>query len=142
MRLTFRLIVLFLVVLGAWLYIADRNAYRRQDQPQLGAAESEAAILANARALEAKAKRTLAEHADGRHCLDPRTGMHPGVVGWVKAHLADPASFEPVASEMTPANNHGQHLLKLTYRARRANGSPYQLGETFVVENSDCSFER
>lgn len=142
MRLTYRLIVLFLVVLGIALVLIDRSADRSQSTAPMSKAESEAAMLANAQALEAKAKRTLAEHPDGRHCLDPRSGSHPGVVGWVKAHLTDPPSFEPVTTEMTPANRHGQHLLKLTYKARRANGSPYQLSETFVVENSDCSFER
>ncbi len=142
MRRTFRLIVLFLVALGVGLYIADRSAYRRQPHAAVSQAERDQATLDAAHALEAKAKRTLAEHGDGRHCLDPRTGTHPGVVAWVKARLADPASFEPVATEMTPANPHGQHLLKLTYRAQRADGSPYQVSETFVVENSDCSFER
>jgi len=142
MRLTFRLIVVFLVALGVWLYIVDSDAYRRQPSAPASVAEHEAATLAAVRALEDKARRNLAEHADGRHCLDPKTGMHPGVIAWVKARLADPASLQPVATEMTPANNHGQHLLKLTYRARRADGGDYQASETFVVENSDCSFER
>ena len=142
MRRTFRLILVFLVVLGVWLYIADRDAYRRHEKVPATAAEKEAATLAAARELEAKAKRNLVEHADGGHCLDRQTGTHPGVVGWVRAHLADPASFQAIATEMTPANNHGQHLLKLTYRARRADGGDYQTSETFVVENSDCSFER
>jgi hypothetical protein len=141
MRLTFRLIVLALLALGVWLYFVDRASEQRQPNLPAGPA-SEAATIARAKALEAQAKRTLAEHPDGRHCLDPRSGMHPGLVAWVRRRLADPASLEPLATEMTPANNHGQHLLKFTYKARRGDGSPYQLSETFVVENSDCSFER
>jgi hypothetical protein len=142
MRTTFRLLALGIAVLALVLFVVDQHSERRREGQQLTPAEQQAAMLARAKALEAKARRNLKEHADGRHCLDPKTGALPGIYAYVKAQLSDPASFEPLASEITPANLHGEHLLQLTYRAARSDGGTYQRSETFVVENADCSFER
>jgi hypothetical protein len=142
MRKTFRLILLAIAILAAVLIVVDRANTRRNIEVQRSAAEQEAATIARARAMEDKARRTLAEHRDGQHCLDPRTGALPGIYVFVKDRLSDPASFVPLASEITPANPHGEHLLKLTYRANRPSGGTYERSETFVVQNADCSFER
>jgi len=142
MRITFRLILVAIVVLAVGLWAVDRSNRQRHDETSLSAKEHEAAMLARARQLEAQAKRNLREHRDGHHCLDPKTGALPGIYAYVQARLSDPASFVPVATEITPASPGGQHLLQLTYRAARADGGTFQRSETFVVQNSNCSFER
>jgi hypothetical protein len=142
MRLTFRLLALAIAVLAMALFVVERGNVRRHEDQRLSPAAQKAALLSRAKALEEKARRNLKEHADGRHCLDPRTGALPGIYAYVKDRMSDPASFVPLGSEITPANLHGEHLLTLSYRAARSNGGAYQRSETFVVQNSDCSFER
>jgi hypothetical protein len=142
MRITFRLLALAIVVLAAVLIVVDRANVRRHEEQRLSAAEQEADTLARANALEEQARRSLAERADGRHCLDPESGALPGIYAYVRRHLAKPASFVPLSSEITPANNNGDHLLTLTYRAGRSDGGTYQRSETFLVQNASCSFER
>ena len=142
MRLAFRLIVLLVVLGGIALFWIDRDRYGGTVDPKASQPERERQAVAAAKALEERARRNLVEHPDGRHCLDPATGMHPAVTAYARARVRDPASFEHVATELAPVNLQGQHLLKLTYRTRSENGGPRQMSETFVMQNSDCSFER
>jgi hypothetical protein len=143
MRITYRLILLAMAVLAIVLIVVERSNTRRHAQEQLSAAEQEAAALARAQALEETARRNLAVHLDGRHCLDPKSGALPGIYAYVKSQLSEPDSFEPLTSEISPTTRiHGTHLLKLTYRAARTSGDTYQRTETFVVQNADCLFER
>ena len=142
MRLAFRLIVLLIVLGGIALLLVDRSRYGGTAEPEASQPERDLQAVASAKALEERARRNLVEHPDGRHCLDPATGMHPGVTAYARARVRDPASFEHVATELAPVNLDGQHLLNLTYRTRSQNGGTRQVSETFVMQNSDCSFER
>jgi hypothetical protein len=142
MRLVYRLIVLVMVLGGMGLVVIDRARQAEQPGFELTPAEQERRAIAAAKSLEDRARRNLAEHPDGRHCLDPRTGTHPGVIAFTRAKLHEPASFEHVATEIAPVNINGLHLLRLQYRARNQAGGTYDMSEQFVVQNSDCSFER
>jgi Flp pilus assembly protein TadG len=143
MRQIFRLLILAIAILAVVLIVVERGNVRRQTEQRISPVQQEAATLARAAALEARARRNLAENLDGRHCLDPETGALPGIYAYVRRQLADPDTFRPVASEITPTTPlQGSHLLKLTYRAERKPGEDYQRTETFVVQNADCSFER
>ena len=142
MRLVYRLIVLAIVFVGVTLILIDRNQHAHEPAPERNKAEREREAIAAARALEDRARRNLAEHPDGRHCLDPRSGTHDGVIAFTRAKLQDPASFEHVSTVLAPVNMDGQHLLTMRYRARNAAGRFYDMSERFVVQNSDCSFER
>jgi hypothetical protein len=142
MRILFRLIVVAIVALGVALLLVDRGRYGGDSHRELSPAERDAKAVEAAHRLEAEAKRNLVEHADGRHCLNPATGTHTGIVAFVTAKLHDPASFEHLGTEITPVNLKGQHLLKMRYRARNESGGTYEASETFVVQNSDCSYER
>lgn len=86
-----------------------------------------------------------AEEADkkrrGFHCLSAWDGSHRELSDAVKRNLRDPRSYEHIETRITPADENGNHVLMMQYRARNGFGG-MNVGEVAAtVKNSDCSFE-
>jgi hypothetical protein len=75
----------------------------------------------------------------GFHCLSGWDGSHRELVDALKDSLRDPDSFEHIETKITPADEKGEHVLLMRYRARNGFGGMNVGALMAKVQNSDCS---
>lgn len=128
--------LLLFTTLWAWRDLERYNTLTPEQRAQEDLADRTALEVR----LSAQAKRNLAEHRDGRHCLGTSSGQHEELADFVAVNLREPASFEHLSTNIFPVDGAGNHNLVMRYRARNGFGGMTIETVRATIKNSDCSF--
>ena len=92
----------------------------------------------NAESVNTESAEDKENRRKGFHCLSTWDGNHDGFEDIVRKELNDPGSMETIETGITPANNQGQHTIRMEFTAKNAFGGRVRHEARGLVDNDTC----
>ncbi|MCC2607336.1 zinc ribbon domain-containing protein [Planctobacterium marinum] len=135
------LVTILIVIgfVGAFIGESSLTAEQRAARDEQVRLKREQEEVAKAEREKLKAKEDAEKKLKGFHCLSSWDGSHRQVASYVEKNMRDPDSFEHIETVITPVDEDGNHLLKMTYRGKNGFGGMSVESVVATVSNDDCN---